>query len=791
VSVTAFNYGGNGSPYAAEGSESKLKEYFFLLLRGKWIILATTLAMTGVMVLYTLETKPVYEASALVLVNPRTPTPGVGQEVSSEATNSPSRIANEIAILKTVAISESAAAALLKNPYIDEGKKELIPVVAAMPRDTITEESLRRTANRLRKAASFSPERESDVIRISAKSGDPREAAIIANTFAEAYQEHTMIASRSRSRSIREFLENRLTEQRAQLRDAESSVRGFMEETGVVSLDAESNKITSELAELEAKRNALDVDIESEQQKYNDLEKQFPQNEGALADAISQANDPYIRLLQEQLAKMEVQRDVIVAQNDPAILGQVMYREKLAELESQIQTLRQNLQSRSNDFIKTFGPGSEARTQSDPLNYLRNLKERMLETKFLIESLKSKRGALQAIINQYESRFREIPNQSIEFARLQRERLSTEKLYSMVEEKFNEAAITEKSEFGHVHIVDRALIPGGPVSPNPTRNLLMGIVLGFGIGLTIVVVRDFLDVRVRTPEQLKRRGFMSLAEIGPMEEELRLMEKDSRIPHDVQRLDRHLWLIFDPLSYLAESYRRLRTNLLRLQLEHPLKVIAVTSPNPGEGKSTTICNLGITLTESQQRVLLVDADLRRPTVHSAFSLPAEPGLTDVLSGKLPLEKVLHRDVLENLDVLTCGGTSFSPSRVVGSRDLRQFLDQARQRYSWILLDAPPILVVNDSAMLSMMVDGLIITVASGHTRFAALERAVEFVQSAGGRTLGFVLNKFNAKKEYGGYYGSFRYGHYASKHEYYTAPAAQGPAAAQQNKEERSRGKDR
>jgi tyrosine-protein kinase Etk/Wzc len=396
------------------------------------------------------------------------------------------------------------------------------------------------------------------------------------------------------------------------------------------------------------------------------------------------------------------------------------------------------------------------------------MKQKMLETKFDIEALKSKRDALNATIQTYDRRFRAIPRQSLEFARLQRERLSNEKLYTMVEEKYNETAISEKSEFGYVDVIDRAIVPGAPTGPNATRNLLMGLLLGLGLGVGIVVMRDVLDVRVRTPEQLKRRGYPPLSEVATMQGELSQLEKSGKVPREVRRFDKRLWLIFNPLSFLAESYRRLRTNLLRVQIERPLQALLVTSPNPGEGKSTTIANLAVAFAESNRRVLLIDADLRRPTVHTAFGLPVRPGLTDVLQKKATFEEAVQRSVVENLDVLCCGTISRNPSRFFGSVEMRELVEHARKNYGWVLIDAPPILVVNDGAVLSALVDGTILTLAAGLTRFAALERASEFLESAGGHFLGVVLNMFDARKAYGSYYGGTRYGHYDKNNGYYS-----------------------
>ena len=259
-----------------------------------------------------------------------------------------------------------------------------------------------------------------------------------------------------------------------------------------------------------------------------------------------------------------------------------------------------------------------------------------------------------------------------------------------------------------------------------------------------------------------------------MDQELRRLRVENRLPPEVRRFNEHLWLSFDSLSFLSESYRRLRTNILHAHLAKSLKTMMVTSPNPYEGKTTTICNLAIAFAETQKRVLLVDADLRRPTVHVNFGIAPEHGLADLLAGNAMFEQIVQRNVVENLDVICCGTVLRNLASVLGSRSMQAFLDQVKKQYAWIFLDTPPILIVNDAAVLSTIVDGTIMVVSSGSTRVATLERATEFLQGAGGTLLGVVLNKFDAQRTYGRYYGSYRYGHYGSSHEYYSSSNGKG-----------------
>jgi capsular exopolysaccharide synthesis family protein len=753
-----------------DSQESRFRDLVALLLRNKWLILITAAVCTVVLGAWTYMSPPTCEATTTVLINLK-----AGQQANpfqqgpDGATN---KLANEMGILKARELAYSVAQNLLSDPYLDSAQTKILPIVAVEQEGPLALRlaNVEMVTNRIQGAMTFTPEKESDIIKVSATSTSPTEAARLANVFAERYQERTISQSRSRSRQAREFLEGRLNEQRTALQQSESSLKGYMEATGVVTLDGNSRQVVDELSKLEATRNSLSIEIEGVNKRINTLQAELPQTESTVANTISQANDPYVKMLGEQLARLEVQRDVIVAQNDPAVLNQGVNQEKLKELNDQIAQLRENLRTRTNELIwGTNGSGGASGTQANPMDYLRQLREQLLEAKVQLETLRSRRTALEAIIAQYEVKFRHIPRESLDLARAQRERLSNERLYTMVEQKFNEATITEKSEFGYVDIIDRATAAAAKPRSRLMINTILGLILGFGLGVGIVVMKDAVDVRVRTPEQLRRNGFLSLSEIATLDEELSTLKANGSLPKEAEKFVPQLQLIFNPMSYTAECYRRLRTSLVRIQVKEKLNAVLVTSPNPSEGKSTTLLNLAISLAETEQKVLVIDTDLRKPVVHTMLGLAAAPGYTDVVAEEVELEKAIHHNVVPNLDVLTCGTAVKHPSRFFGHARTAEELNMLKKKYAWILMDAAPMLVVNDAAVLSTLVDGTLVLACAGETRLEALSRVLDLLEKAGGRMLGIVVNKFDPVSAYGSYYGSYKYGHYGygGKNDYY------------------------
>jgi tyrosine-protein kinase Etk/Wzc len=738
-----------------------IQDYISTVLRGKWIILTSFGIIFLGMIFYTLLTKNVYEASSLVLINVRQ----VGTPFSiNDAGRSPSenKIANEIGQLKSHVMAEAVAEKLLREPYVDDAKTEFLPVLRAKSgeNDTLkTLASLVQVTPRIRREMDFIPERESDEIRIIARSGDPREAAILANGYADVYQEYAVSSSRSRSKSRREFLQSQVNAKKRTLDSCENAMKTYMQASGVVSLDAQAERVTQQLSQLEANRDAIDIDLESLNRTLETYQARLPEQEKEFVRVMKQANDPYIKLIQEQLAGLQVQRDVLSNPSNSGV-GKEVYADKLKGIEAQIANLQKKLDDRTMSYLQTLPAGETGAAQADPAGYLVQAKQKIFETQMQIQAIQARKGALNNVIKQYESDFSGIPRKSIELANLQRARLSAEKLYLLVEERYNEAAIGEKSDFGYIDIIDTAVVPNVPVSPNFWLNIMLGVFFGLGTGFVIVFVRDHLDVRINTPEDLKRRGYPLLSFVGRIGPAAPLQGSPPKVRFEGKEYQHTLVSLLEPFSPASEAYRRLRSKLEFTFPEERTRRIVVTSPNPGEGKTTTTANLGVAFAQAERRVLVVDSDLRRPSLHAVFGLDNTPGLSEVLSDQVTLQKAIHPNFIHGLDILCAGEPSAKGAELLGSRHMVKFLKDLNQTYDWVLMDSSPVLPVSDAATLSAMVDGSIVVVSGGETRILTLERAVELLAGNGAKLVGVFLNNFNARDAYGRFYGSDRYGYY-------------------------------
>ena len=736
-----------------------LKDYIQILLRGKWIIIFTSVIAVGIAVYQTLTTKPVYEATVTVLIN----TKGQGKSVPflDVGDAGGKNIRNELEVLKSRSLNESVANELLERKFVDDSGKVMLEIIQSVaddrPQGSLT--SREAIVSRIQKSMSYEPVRDSDILRIIAKGTNPREAALLANTVAEVYSDRNLQVSRTRTKAVKEFLESQLKAKQTSLASAEDSLQGYMQRSGIVTLDQEATRVATQLADFEAQRDAADIQLESLSKALATYQKQAAQYEPNIAKFIGEANDPYIRRLQDELAKLEVQKDITIAQN-PNAVTQDIFTQKLREIDAQISSLRTQLEKRTRDFLKSLVPGQGASSQgTDAVGYLTQIKQKILEIQIEQQSLQAKKSVLKTFIDDFEAKFAQIPRQSIELARLQRARFSTEKLFTLVEEKFNEASISEQSEFGYVDVIDKAAVPRSPMGPNMRNNLLYAMLIGFGLGIVLSVLREYLDVRIRTPEDLRKHGFVPMAMIEPMNGELPRGRNQDSLFVDGKRVDPHLLTIVNPLTPISESFRRLRTNVQYARVDEPIRTLLITSPNPSEGKSTIVSNLAVVFAQSGKRVLLIDSDLRKPVQHLEFGLKQEPGLCDFLFGEVSDEKLIVNHIVENLDVIASGRIPPNPSEVLGSKSFEDFIARKKNEYDLVLLDSPPVLAVTDTLILATDVDGVVLVTFSGKTGLESLQRSIESLQGVGAKPLGIVLNYFDVRKAYGGYY-SKSYGHH-------------------------------
>jgi capsular exopolysaccharide synthesis family protein len=293
-------------------------------------------------------------------------------------------------------------------------------------------------------------------------------------------------------------------------------------------------------------------------------------------------------------------------------------------------------------------------------------------------------------------------------------------------------------------IVEPAVPPDSPASPKPLLNTLVAAIAGLLLAAGVAFALAYVDDTVKDSEAV--REVANLGTLGAIE------RMKGRPRSEIYRLAP----LLSPRSGVAEAYRIIRTNLEFASVDTPVQTLLVTSSSPGEGKTVTACNLAIVFAQAGGRVLLVDADLRKPGVHTAFDLPNSQGLTTLLRDDHAMpDAIAQVTEQENLRVLTSGPLPPNPAEILGSQRMRTILERLKAENDLIIFDSPPLLAVTDSAILSSLVDGTLLVVDAGRSRRRALRTGSEVLARAGANVLGSVLNRIppRARAGYGNYYG--------------------------------------
>lgn len=798
-----------------------IHELFLILLRGKWIIVFSFLLVFTFTVVFTLTCEPVYQAEEQILIC-RKRSPNSMSFLGMTGIGSLTNISNELAKLKSRSLTKEVAKKLLQIKYIGNTTEEITII---QPNEEETHRSfatIEDITGRIMNTMEFQHLKDSEVIIITAQSSKPEEAVLIANVYAESYYDRDLRSSRTALTGARKFLEDRLKDRKKKLVSTEDSLQNYMKKSRIVSVSEESSILIEKIAQLESKKEATELEFLSLRKTIESYQAQLIEQEPNAAKLIENANDPYIRLLQEKLAALEVQRDVTISQNASRI-EQDLYKEKLEEIDSQILSLQEKLQKRTGDYFKSLIPGQSL----NPASYLMELRQKIFETVIQTQVLQSKVVILDETLIKYQTEFKKIPQKSIELARLQRKKLSAEKLYLLIEEKYNEITIAEQSEYGFVEIFDPATVPY-IISPKKGMNILLGILLGIGLGVGIVFVKEYLNFTIKMPEDLQKKGHIVIGVVPNTNLTANNSRKRARDPskRDNRTNDPHLLVFINTRSPAAEAYRHVRTNLQYVLPEKGLRTLLVTSPLPAEGKTTVVCNLAVAFAQMGKRALLVDCDMRKPTIHHLFNFNKEMGLTDILAlGKSykdvvkssAIFKLTERSLIElkeegipenicaellglkdkkpmveeefvsflakttgkkqmiqyksliwkysqntveNLFIISCGNLIPNPAELLSSQAMYNFVEQAREEYDIVLIDSPPILSATDSSILSSIVDGTIIVAKMGSTPIDAIQSATDCIKNVEGKPLGIILNMFDNRQAYGGYHGYYHHKFY-------------------------------
>ena len=433
--------------------------------------------------------------------------------------------------------------------------------------------------------------------------------------------------------------------------------------------------------------------------------------------------------------------------------GLTFYNTQIRSQEQRLKGIQAKIVEEKRKLVESGAAGIDPMTVTGTI--LTNIFEYETENK----SLKSKTDALGKIVQQYQRDLDTLPEKSLRLARLQRAQTVNSNIFMMLSTKYQENRIAEAGQIGLVRIVDRAMPPKYPISPKKKMNLLLGIMVGLGLGIGLTFLREYMDTSLKSMEDVERLGFTVLGSIPFITPER--TNRNKQDPNgEISLIESRLITHFAPKSPISEAYRTLRTNIQYTKVDRPIKTVLVTSPGPGEGKSTSVANLAIAFSQMGASTLLVDTDLRRPVLHGIFGQSRTAGLTNVLIGKAALEEAIKLTKIDNLSILTSGTLPPNPSEMLASQAMERFIQEASNRYDVVLFDSPPVIAVTDAAVLATKLDGVVLVVKSGQSGKDALDRSRVLLENVNAKIFGILLNGVNVNQMYGSYYYYYHYYYY-------------------------------
>ena len=633
------------------------------------------------------------------------------------------------------------AVVITSFPIIEGAAKKmgLIPEKVSSAEVRNTERYL-RVVTSLKSQVETEREAETNIINITATAKTPKQAALIANTVAEVYHQANVEERNQKVRETREFIEKQLEVVEGRLEKAEQNLRTFEETTNLVALDAQTTYILNRLSSLETEfAQAKQKRVVVQRLLKSVQEIRQGGHFGAKAFYIEDP-PPELAKLIAKLRDLSLRRKVLL--ND--------YTNEHPNVEETNAELRDVLSEMDNELNSMMVTLNEQ---------LRDLEIRLAATRAETKS---------------------IPESSLALARLRREVDVNADLLTQLKSKYQEVMIQESGLIEEVKIIKPALEPGQPVNmPNTLMNTVTGAVIGLVIGLVLAMIVETMDTSLGTIEDVEEILGVPVLGVIPAVDEFSTREKGQ----DGTKLkNRPLITHFAPRSPVSEAYRSLRTNLQFIWKEREAKAFLVTSSSLQEGKTYNVVNLSLSLAQAGEKVLLIDADLRRPSAHNIFGLQRQPGLTDyivgisdskspgeerfdlgtvgmpeflpsdgnwrnvtntvidVMLGEFEFDEILKTPGMDNLHFISAGQGLLNPAEILRSPRFKEFLHEVREHYDVIIVDTPPVLPVADAFEVAPEVDGVILVYEVGRIGRGILHRAKVQLENVNSNVMGVILN---------------------------------------------------
>jgi capsular exopolysaccharide synthesis family protein len=689
---------------AKSDSKFDLNEIWRIVAKWWWLITGIAVACLLAAIVISLMITPLYRAQATIEVNPEG-VQVVGKEIGEvqpNQTNERAFLNTQVGLLKSRSLAERVA----RSTNVANNE-------ALFDQDQPRQAREAGAAGFVQGSVTVAPQRDSSLIAISIEGPNPELAARLANAYADNFIQSNMERRYEATSYARNFLQQRIAAVKTRLEQSERQLVAYAKAQGIITLVVDSGGVGSV-------RQEQSIDAETLIQTNNALsaaksdriaaEQRYRQAAGAQS-RVAAISDPTVQSLGQQRAALEAQYQQKLALFKPEF-------PEMVQLRSQIDSLVKEIARQTSNVVGSTSGSLRA-------DY---------------DAALARENALQAKVNEGKAGLMALRERSIQYTILQREVDTNRSLYDALLQRFKEVGVAGGVGANVVSVVDRAEVPGAPFKPNLPLNIMIGLAVGLLLGLGTAFSIEWIDDTIKTPDDLGTKlGLASLGVIPGVGKGLAVREQ-----------------LEDPRSQVSEAYQSVRT-ALQFSTDHGVpRSLLVTSTRASEGKSSTALALAQTLANLGASVLLIDADLRKPTFRGPSS--TSQGLSSLLAGSDKVAECVHPTQMERLFLLPSGPIPPNPAELLASGRFKEILEEALTKFDHIIIDSPPVLGLADAPMLASSTEGTLMVIEAGAIRRAAALNAVNRLRASDARLMGAILTKFNALKVGYGYGYGYGYG---------------------------------
>lgn len=708
------------------GERRSLMDVWRVLTKQRFTILTVTIFCFAAAAWYAFRTPPVYETISRIEIEPNEFAANDLAAVFAEDSGTNS-LQTQVRVLGSDSVLFQTARSLNLLQLIRGNKKGQAnpPSIST----EVTPQERRTLVALIKGGLTIAILPDTHIVEIRYRNTDPKLATEIANKLVETYSDEDLRTKYERTMHVSTWLQQRLEDLKKQASDTQQELADYEKAHNIVGADENSNLTIQTLEDVSHDLDDAEADRIMKEARMREFDSMNP-------DLVSLMGDnPTVSALRTQLAQLQTQRAEMATKYGPKYPPMQQLDLQISKVESQI----------NNEVVLAR----------------RQVQQEYQTAVGLEQALRERLGA-------QEDAAYKLNENVAQYAILRHQAELTRNLYDTLEMRLEEAGVSAGLSAANITVVDRAQLPTIPIAPQKRRDLLIGFLGGFIVGCVLAFVIESIDDRLQTSEEVESASMLpSLAAIPHMsydsakQREEVVAENGGKVRHAPQQLIT-LW---DPKSNSAEAYRNMRSALLLSSIDNPPRVIVVTSAFPAEGKTTTAVNLAIVLAQRSERVLLVDADLRRGSLHRVFGLPDQSfGLSSILS-----RSDLHRDVpapfseLPTLHVLSTGPRPPNPAEMLSSKRMEDQIRQWIEQFDRIVIDSAPLLAVSDTQAMAARADAVVLVARAGATRKRALIRARDLLWRVNAPVAGVVVNDVDLRLE--NFY-TYRYGMYTRDYWY-------------------------